>query len=405
MEQLKDIVGAERSLEGVCQAIHMSAVERHPQIVGAMHITCADESERECVTAFQRCFVSYMLPSLKFAQQSAFRLANLGGRYDWGAVRIAEDHYVNVPNASPRRLIVVKVNAHVGTIEADGKRRFGVMKRYGADSKSCGALHALLGGDRRPFAENLGEAFASEGIDRVEMLKDESLVDPEFRFLYAAAVSARLQARKVMLDIQDYGVFDTEFLVVPCVTLNRIGRDTEIVCGFYLSTNQDGKPRQEYYGLGDDPSAFEHRIKNGRIVLSDEQVGSTREARDHRQLALAHWHQLISDRRVSLDDARIHQAKQEASRHTGPRHERSRLMLRALLTVLYEVAPVSAAVLLFAHGAVGIHHAFRVHRLARQLENTHEAQKVLAEIKDKIDTLEPDKAEALLELLSREYHH
>jgi len=403
MDQLKDIVGTERSLEGVCQAIHHSAVARHPQIVGAMHITCADESEHECVSTFERCFVKYMLPSLKFAQQSAFRIANLGGRYDWGAVRIAEQHYADADRTASRRLLVVKVNSHVGVLDTAEGTRFGVMDRYGTESHCCGALHALLGGDTRPFAEDLAEVFVSEGADRLAALRDDDGVDPTYRFLYAALVSARLQARKVILDIQDYEQSRTEFLVIPCVTLNRPERDTEIVCGFYLATPEKGNKEPDYYGLGDDPSAYEHRLKNRRLVFTVNQAGSTRVARDHRQLALAQWHEQTRDKRVKLDDARLERAQHEAAKHTGPRHERSKMVLRALLAVLADVDPVSATVLLFSHGAVGIHHAFRVHRLARQLGSSHEAQKVLSEIRDRIDALEPAEAEAMMEVLSKEY--
>jgi hypothetical protein len=405
MNQLKDIVGAERSLEGVCQAIHLSVVERHPQIVGAMHVTCADESEHECASAFQRCFVKYMLPSLKFAQQSAFRIANLGGRYDWGAVRIAEQHYANADRTGSRRLMVVKVNSHVGVSDGPGgASTYGIMERYGSDSRCCSALHALLAGDTRPFVENLAEGFVSEGPDRLAALTDGHRIEPAFRLLYTAMVSARLQARKVILDVQDFKESRTEFLVIPCVTLNRPARDTEIVCGFYLSTPGQVDKEPDYYGLGDDPTLYEHQIKNGRLVITDDQIGSTREARDHRQLALAQWHELTRDKRVTLDDARLRRARHEAAKHTGPYHERARMLLRTLLTVLAEVDPVSAAILLFAHGSVGIHHAFRVHRLARQLEDSHEAQKVLKELRSKIDTLEPEQAEAMMEVLSKQYH-
>ncbi len=405
MNQLKDIVGAERSLEGVCQAIHLSVVERHPKSVGAMHVTCSDESENECVSAFQRCFVKYMLPSLKFAQQSAFRIANLGGRYDWGAVRIAEQHYARAAGAGVHTLMVVKVNSHVGVLDqADGQPLYGIMQRYGTDSRCCSALHALLSGDTRPFVENLAEVFVSEGPDRLAALNDNRRVEPEFRLLYAAMVSARLQARKVILDVQDYDGTETEFLVIPCVTLNRPERDTEIVCGFYLSAPWRTNKEPDYYGLGDDPSQYEQQVKNGRLVITDDQLGSTREARDHRQLALAQWHELTRDKRVQLDDERLRRARHEASKHTGPYHERARMLLRALLTVLAEVDPVSAAVLLFAHGSVGIHHAFRVHRLARQMEDSHEAQKVLKEMRAKVDTLEPEQAEAMMEVLSKQYH-
>lgn len=403
MNQLKDIVGTERSLEGVCQAIHHSVMERQPKLVGAMHITCADESEFECIGAFQRGVVKYMLPSLKFAEQSAFRLASLGGRYEWGAVRIAEQHYFDADDSNSRKLLVVKVNAHVGVSDTDSGAVYGTMQRYGVDSHCCGALHGLLGGDTRPFALDLAELFVSEGPDRLTALRDGRGVDPKYRFLYAALVSARLQARKVILDIQDYDCQRCEFLVIPCVTMNRLERDTEIVCGYYLATPGDHGREPDYYGLGDDPTAYKHEFKNRRLVFSDDQLGKVREARDHRQLALEAWHEKMRDKRIRLDDARIDRVRQEAARHTGPRHERSRMILRVLLTVLAEVAPVSAAILLFAHGAAGVHHAFRVHRLSLELEDSHEARKVLHEIRNKIDELKPDQAEAMIELLSKEY--
>jgi len=404
MQQLKDLVGAERSLERVCQAIHLSVVERHPQVVGALHITCADEAEHECVCAFERGFVKYMLPPLKFAQQSAFRIANLGGRYDWGAVRIAEQNYAEACREGQRKIIVVKVNSHVGVIEAPDAPTFGAMKRYGGESRTCGALHRLLGGDRRPYAVQLEELFISEGPDRLATLRDPQRVDPAVRFLYAALVSARLQARKVILDIQDYATASpTEFVVIPCVTINRPERDTEIVCGFYLAGADAGTGEAQYFGLGDDPAGYQHRFHNRRLLVWDEHVGSMREARNHRQLALEQWHELMRGRSVSVQDERLDRVRHETSRHTGPRHERAKIILPVLLTVLGEVAPVSAAVLLFAHGAAGIHHAFRIHRLAREMEGSHEARKILHEIRDKVDSLEPNQAEAMMELLSREY--
>ncbi len=149
MNQLKDIVGTERSLEGVCQAIHFSVVERHPQVVGAMHITCADESEHECVSVFQRCFVKFMLPSLKFAQQSAFRIANIGGRYKWGAVRIADKHFAGSDQGSAKNMLVVQVNAQVGVHSVAENEAYGEMERYGdkidtLDPEQAEALMEIL---------------------------------------------------------------------------------------------------------------------------------------------------------------------------------------------------------------------------------------------------------------------
>ncbi len=404
MDQLKQLVGIEHGLDGVCNAIHMSVVGRIPSVVGAMLITCADESEHECVTAFQKGFVNLLLPQLKFAQQSAFRIANLGGRYDWGAVRIAEDHYAAAETVPVRKVIVVKVNSHVGVLEDHGKEKYGMMQRYDDASPSCGALHALVNGDNRPFATQLAELFVSEGPDRLAMLRDESQVDPEYRALYAAIASARLQSRKVILDIQDYTpVSPTEFLVIPCVTLNRPGKDTEIACGFYFASEETGLREPEYYGLGDNPAAYKMDVHHNRLVITDDQLGQPRVARDHRQLALADWHEMMRDKRVTLQDKRLEEVNVRTAKFTGPSIEKTKLVLPVLLTVLAEVEPISAATLLFGHGLAGIHHAFEVHRMARQLEGSENARRILLEIRDKVDTLAPKQAEAMMEVLAREY--
>jgi hypothetical protein len=78
-------------------------------------------------------------------------------------------------------------------------------------------------------------------------------------------------------------------------------------------------------------------------------------------------------------------------------------LLRAALPILAEVAPVPAAILLFAEGAVGIHHAFRVQQLTREMEQSLEARQILDEIEAKVDQFEPDRARALIELLMRDY--
>ena len=79
MELLHNLVGRERSLREVAQVICFWAQRQNAAAVGALHVTCSDESERECAEAFQQGFVQYMLPSLKFARHSAFQLSNLGG--------------------------------------------------------------------------------------------------------------------------------------------------------------------------------------------------------------------------------------------------------------------------------------------------------------------------------------
>ena len=57
----------------------------------------------------------------------------------------------------------------------------------------------------------------------------------------------------------------------------------------------------------------------------------------------------------------------------------------------------------FAHGIAGIHHAFRAHKLVRELEGSDEARQMLNEIHDQVDRLDSEHAEAMIELLMREY--
>ncbi len=417
MDRLRQLVGHEQTLQEVTQTLYVSADSLGSAAVGAMHVTCADESERECAEAFQNGFVQYMLPPLKPGSASTFRLANLGGRYEWGAVRIAEPHFATREAGDRFKLLVVKINAHValehepghhtGRSEVSETQPFtlGTWKRYGRESACCGALHSLLEGRHEPFAENLREAFDSEGHDRVAALLDESRVDPAYRALYAAMVSARLQARKVTLDIQDYSpVTPTFFLVLPCVTINRHDRDTEILSGIYTIDGRDGGRETTYFGLGDDPAAYETRIRSrGRFLVTDDHAGSERTGRDHRALVREQLRTQTNGQIAEISDDRLDRIHRDVCRNTHHHHHHARSLLGATILVLAEVAPIPTAVLMFADGAVGIHHAFRVHRLAREMTGTSEARQILDEIKGRIDTLDGDHAAALLEMLMDEY--
>ena len=406
MERLQILVGTERSLERVTQTLCFVVTRMtNSACVGAMHVTCADESENECANAFQRGFVQYLLPSLKFAQHSAFRIANLGGQYEWGAVRMAELHFAVPKRPDDAKILLVKVNAHVAMLEDKEGIRYGVMKRYQANSPCCGALDGLLQDGHQPFVDRLREVFGSEGLDRVAMLRDEKIVAPGQRSLYAAVVSARMQARKAILDIQDYEpASPTQYLVVPCVTVNRPEKDTEIVCGYYMADSRHQDRKAEYFGLGDDPRAYSLAFEHGRCTFVDPHLGTQREARDHRALAMQRLHRHRQEHDMRVSHKRMEQISYDVARDRHRDHRHGKLLLKALLVALSEVAPAPAAVLLFAHGLVGVHHAFRVHQLSQELEGSAEARRVLDEVHANVDRLKPDEAEAMIKLLMREFH-
>ena len=270
MERLLDLIGRERDVDEVARTLYTVADELRAPVVGAMQVTCSDESERECIDAFQSNVVEHLLPSLKFGTRSRFRLANLGGRYERGAVAIAEDHYSTGEAAGAFKLLVVKVNSHVCAESTADGRRFGRMRRYDTESVYCGALHALMDGSELPFAKELGERFRSGGKDRLEILLDKTRVEPDYRSLFAAVVNARLQVEGAVDDIREFSPHTpTFFLLLPCVTLNRKSKDTEIVCGAWQVDRRSNEPVNVYRGLGDDPSAYRLSIDRGQILLDE----------------------------------------------------------------------------------------------------------------------------------------
>lgn len=245
----------------------------NPAVVGALHVTCADESEWECIDSFQRCFVNEMLPDLKFGQKTAFHLSNLGGRYEWGAIPVAEHHFATAESHHAFKVMLIRVSAHVAT-EGNGRAaRFGRMRRYDTQSTACGALHALLAGGDKPFLHDLREAFESEGRDRLAMLLDESRVAPTCRGLFVAVVNARLQARRAELEIDRHEpASPTLYLIASCVTLNRPEQDTELLCGLGTIDHRSPAKTIEYLGLGDDPTRYVLHDDPERVRVSDDQL-------------------------------------------------------------------------------------------------------------------------------------
>jgi hypothetical protein len=216
-------------------------------------------------------------------------------------------------------------------------------------------------------------------------------------------VSARLQARQAVLDIQELrATTPTRFLVLPCVTVNRHERDTEVLCGIY-AVEESAERAVTYFGLGDDPAAYRARVLNRQIQIADAELGTKRPGRNHRAMVRAEWQARRGDTRTAVDDPRLARIREDVAHNKHRHHQHARALLRMMLPVMAEVMPVPAAIILFAEGAAGVHHAFRAHRLARELEGHEDARKILAEVHDRIDQMDPARAEALIELLVREY--
>jgi hypothetical protein len=236
-------------------------------------VTCADESEWECIDSFQRTFVDPLLPSLKFARKAPFRLSNLGARYEPGAVAVAEHHFATPESGQTFKVLLIKINAHVATEGAGSRAVYGRMRRYDTESAACGALHALLAGADRPYLSELRRTFAADGLDRLALLHDEQRVAPAYRSLFVALVSARLQTRRAAQDIENHTpASPTLYAIASCCTLNRPEEDSELLCGVHVADYRAAAPTAEYRGLGDDPTGYVVQYDAGRLRVTDAEL-------------------------------------------------------------------------------------------------------------------------------------
>lgn len=402
MYRLDNLIGTEHDADSVNRSLRDFAQHQNASAVGAVHVTCADETEREAVESFQHWFAEPLLPNLKFSAKSPLRLATLGGRYEWGAVRLAEQHFATPETAEGFELLIVKLNAHVAVLESGGEVTFGKMDRYSNRSACCGALDAMLAGRHLPAIDDLRETFASEGKPRAEMLNDPDQVDPRYRSLYAAVVSARLQARRAIVDIQDFRPdVPTIYVVLPTVTVNRPQRDTEFVVGMYWADHRDGPSEVHYRGLGDDPSRYQIGSRHGLLRISDDQLEHRREARGHRNEVFRQWQK--RRQQETLDLARLKDVANEHADEIGRDPQLANEALKTLLWLLADLSPVPASIMLFTKGIAGIHHLYCVHRLARGAQDVHGAKLIIGEVAKSADRMPADAARETVEIIVGHY--
>ncbi len=276
MDSLNALIGVERPLDEVASALRAFAEGVGADAVGAYQVCCSDETECACSAALDRDFVCRLLPDLKPGCRGAFHTVNLGARYEWGAVRVAEEHYATSHAARGFKFLLVKINAHAAVQRTADGWRYGWLQRYGKESACCGALAGMFEGSLLPAIVELREMFNFGGVDRAAMLANPRLVPPRYRALLTAVVSAHLQAMRVVRDIQEFRPESpTAFLVVPCVTINRPGPDTEIVVGQYGIDRTGGKAEVRYAGLGNDPTAYRVRHAGDLVVITDDHWGKS----------------------------------------------------------------------------------------------------------------------------------
>lgn len=399
--KLRELAGREHESPALNRHLRDFARSFSGKVIGAMLVSCADETEASMVEAFQHWFAANLLPELRPWQRAPFRGATLGGRYEWGALAVAEQHFATPESEGAGKVLLVKINSHVALRWHHGTPKFGTYDRYHLPSDCCGALNALFRGVAGPCFEALYQDFSLEGRDRLSTLR---AMDDDRRHLvplYLALVNARIQARRAVVDLQNYEPrTPTLYVVLPCVTLNQPARDSELVVGAYVAECHGREQHVRYVGLGDHPDEYEFSVHRGKIHVGDADCEQQREARDHRQEVLRLWMQrreqeaLWNDERVQRLAAQL----KGAERQDG----NGRLALvKSLGNVLLDVAPVPLAIALFANGMVAAYHLYAAHRLARGQGERHEAEAMVREFLDRIDQLPPGQVQTLMDLLTR----
>lgn len=402
MDRLLQMIGREQDLDEVARALYAFAREGRAPVVGAVHLTCADESELECVRATRRAFAEHVLPKLKSGTRAPFRLANLGARYEWGAAAVADEHYSLDPARADHKLLAIKINSHVCVDTSSGDPRYGTMRRYDHDSHFCGALHHLLGGGNLPFTREMRQSFGSDGLDRLAALRDPEQVPQELRSLFAALVNARLQARKAAIDIQARRpLTPTLFFLLACVTLNRLQKDTEIVCGACVIDWREEGVEARYCGLGDDPSRYRLTTEAGGLLIEDDQPEGWRPARSPRERLLEDWLRMqgvdpgTGATAVTPGIAELIEREGGTDQDDAPRQR-----LQQCLTSLSRHDPVPAAMLAWGRGLADVHHLYEVERLARGTAGEEVARAILREIHSGVEGMSPQQAADALRLLA-----
>jgi hypothetical protein len=403
---LERLIGTERRLGEVGHAIVSASRILGAKNVATLHVTCSDEREKECADDFVNSVVREV-GNGPFTRRAPMRTANLGARYEWGSAGLALNHFA--AEGTEKSLLILKTSSHVGYVEQGGMREYGIVDRELLTSTSCGALGCLLGGVTKPFSRELELLFGSEGLDRLGMLRDSTVVSALERSAAAGVINARLQARKAFLDISEQAMADLAMapqhvLVVACMTLNRPGVDHELLVGFYSGARDPKAPggfQFTWTGLSGDPRQLEISHTSGALSMTSTGVRTrfARGPKEHRRLPLVEV--LGNPETPAPVQAAVDHAVDEIQ--TSLRAEKSpaaKLALAGVAVVIGEVMPVAGLALLLSSGAIELHHTWRVHRVASGQASDAEARALFEEICVGFDHLNESEAQLVVNRLA-----
>ena len=426
--ELAERIGKETRLGDVDRATVRVAGRLRKPSVTTLHVTCSDGLEHGTTATF-RNIVSRDLTQAAARNWAPLRTANLGGRYEWGSSAVALSHFQDVGES----LAIVKVNSHVGVQRGHGEPTFGHYDRTGNQSGTCGALTMLLQGSSAAFLQDIELIFESEGKDRHALLLDPDVLDPALRMLYVAVVQARLEARRALLDLAQLESGPDALLVVSAVTFNQQLHDHELLVGFYAGERESaGQLHNVWCGLPDDPRAIAYAQTPRGVQLTVRTAAEmappespvaapaptevppapvaappapkpptrvARGPREHRALPAEHYFATKANPAAKTAPASaqgLELLEALDKRLNDPEHPWTSLAIKGACLGLGEVLAVPALLTLFAGGALELHHAFQLHKVAAGKADEDEVQELLDDAADDLAARSPEEARELL---------
>lgn len=428
--ELAERIGKETRLGDVDRATVRVAGRLRKPSVTTLHVTCSDGLEHGTTATF-RNIVSRDLTQAAARNWAPLRTANLGGRYEWGSSAVALSHFQDVGES----LAIVKVNSHVGVQRGHGEPTFGHYDRTGNQSGTCGALTMLLQESNAAFLQGIELMFASEGKDRHALLVDPGVLDPALRMLYVAVVQARLEARRALLDLAQLESGPDALLVVSAVTFNQQLHDHELLVGFYAGERDaEGQLHNVWCGLPDDPRAIAYAQTPRGVQLTVRTAAEmtqpeprveapapteeppapvaahpkpapkpptriARGPREHRALPAEHYFATKANPAAKTAPASaqgLELLEALDKRLNDPEHPWTSLAIKGACLGLGEVLAVPALLTLFAGGALELHHAFQLHKVAAGKADEDEVQELLDDAADDLAARSPEEARELL---------
>ncbi len=415
---LERLLGVEVSLDVFHGTLRRAAQAMHPRgEVGTMLVTCSDEFLGEVRTAFARDVARPLTALQMIGSRGTFAVANLGGRFEPGALALADEHFSGGSRPDSARRLVVELVAHVGRLRQDHSSTHGLVDRFGKASPCCGALTLLLEAPeataavRHPWFDQLSAFF---GPARLSQLR----ADPSpWRLVRAAIVHAVLQGESAMADLlRDPPDGPAHILLACVVAINQPGTDGALLASVQRMHFDGTHMHLEHAAaLRSSPEALDISSQAGRLLVSfAEQHDQPRVVPVARTRAEVHedLHALTAGlERLAQphERAKVHEHLTRIQRQVAHAKKKpstwriySRPLLRGLVQGLSIVAPelgLAAFALQAGTDAVKAQH---VRKLLREGPKRDQARQVLHQLEAELQQLSHREAQEVLDVLVAE---